>query len=37
VAIYLLGLVEMADVKNVARVYQYLPNGVLANSNNDVD
>jgi NTP pyrophosphatase (non-canonical NTP hydrolase) len=46
VAIYLLGLAEMTGVdlqneieakmaKNAARVYQRLPNGVLARSNDD--
>jgi NTP pyrophosphatase (non-canonical NTP hydrolase) len=48
VAIYLLGLAEMTGVdlqneieakmaKNAARVYQRLPNGVLARSDNDAD
>ena len=47
VAIYLLGLAEMTGVdlqdeikakmaKNAARVYQLIPNGVLAKSNGDV-
>jgi NTP pyrophosphatase (non-canonical NTP hydrolase) len=48
VAIYLLGLAEMTGVdlqdeieakmaKNAARVYQRLPNGVLAKSNGNAD
>lgn len=48
VAIYLLGLAEMTGVdlqdhieakmaKNAARVYQRLPNGVLAKSTSEVD
>ena len=48
VAIYLLGLAEMTGVdlqdeieskmaKNADRVYQRLPNGVLAKSDNDAD
>ncbi len=48
VAIYLLGLAEMTGVdlrdeieakmaKNTARVYQPLPNGVLAKTNGDAD
>jgi hypothetical protein len=48
VAIYLLSLVEMTGIdlqdeidakmaKNGARVYQRLPNGVLAKSNSDAD
>ncbi len=48
VAIYLLGLAEMTGVdlqdeieakmaKNTARVYQRLPNGVLAKSSGDAD
>ncbi len=48
VAIYLLGLAEMTGVdmqdeieakmaKNTARIYQRLPNGVLAKSNSDAD
>jgi NTP pyrophosphatase (non-canonical NTP hydrolase) len=48
VAIYLLSLAEMTGIdlqdqieakmtKNAARVYQRLPNGVLAKSNGDAD
>ncbi len=48
VAIYLLSLAEMTGVdmqdeieakmaKNTARIYQRLPNGVLAKSNSDAD
>jgi hypothetical protein len=48
VAIYLLGLAEMTGVdrqdqieakmaKNAARVYRYLPNGVLAKSPSEAD
>jgi len=48
VAIYLLGLAEMTGIdlqdqieakmsKNAARVYQRLPNGVLAKRNGDAD